>query len=101
MPSTIAPLLQLTDALPDPSLDDLRGLLRQLRHRQHITMLEQVAHEVGPSIYAEIRSQLYESTVFIRRGVIAGLPPGTYEILLRSIVRRRRAEMTRSTVRAG
>jgi len=57
-------------------------------------MLEQVAHEVGGTVYAEFLPQLWESTTYIRRGHIAGLPPGTYMILLTASIRRLRAEMS-------
>lgn len=82
----------LSATLPNPTFLELRQLRRQIQHRQEITSLEQVAREVGSTVYAEFLPQLWESTTWMRRGRVVGLPPGTYLMLLNDSIRRRRAE---------
>lgn len=89
------PDLQL--ALRDPSPRDLRRLLRRVRQRDDITLLEQVAREVGPVVYADVLPRLYDATVLIRRDRIVGLPPGTYAMLLEDVLARRRWARHRSS----
>lgn len=83
----------LTASLPDRTYQRLRMLRREIRRRNTITLLEQVAREVGGTVYAEFLPQLWESTTYIRRGRIAGLPPGTYVNLLTTSIRLRRAQV--------
>jgi len=94
MTTHTSPLPSLIDMLPDQTYDGLRLLRREVRHRHKITLLEQVAREVGSRVYAEFLPQLWDSTCYIRRGHIAGLPPGTYANLLTTSIRRMRAEVS-------
>ena len=96
-----SPLLSLAATLPDRTYAELRVLRRAILRRTYITLLEQVAREVGSTVYAEFLPQLWDSTCYIRRGRIAGLPPGTYVNLLTTSIRRMRAEKTGPTILAS
>jgi len=94
-------LPSLSAMLPDQTYLGLHMLRREVRHRASITLLEQVAREVGSTVYAEFLPQLWDSTCYIRHGRIVGLPPGTYVRLLTMSIRRMRAEMAEPTIRAN
>ena len=93
MTTRTSPLPSLTAMLPDQTYLELRMLRRRVRRRTYITLLEQVAREVGSTVYAEFLPQLWDLTCCIRHGHIAGLPPVTYVALLTTSIRQRRAQM--------
>lgn len=79
---------KLEPVLRDPLPHELWRLLRRVRKRELCTVLEQVAHEVGPKAYADIQCQMMEVSVLIRGGRIIGLPPGSYATLLEDALSR-------------
>jgi hypothetical protein len=98
-PSAAAPRLQNgigscaaqpAQEITQRSFDDLLALRARIRTRKYTTTLAEIRAEVGDAVYAEIERRSSDRPVVMRRGEVVGLPPGTYMILLREALRRRR-----------